>query len=182
VLGRDGERWEACAWLVRVQHVTVKPSNAAGADNTGRPGGTIMQATAGERAENRHRTVHFRTQEARKKRSRRQLDGYGSMPHSVAAGTFSRGPGPFHRCASKATVVLWDRCVRGGRFRGSLCGARGCLLSLVRRTTHTRRTDETRCNSSPPSITRKVVTPVSLALVGSYLQHRRGPAFDRNRQ
>ena len=31
---------------------------------------------------------------------------------------------------------VWKPCVRGGRFRGGLFGARVCLVTLVRRTTH----------------------------------------------
>jgi hypothetical protein len=40
--------------------------------------------------------------------------------------------------------TMWEPCGRGWRFRGSLSGARVCLVSLVRRTNQTRQTKETR--------------------------------------
>ncbi len=40
--------------------------------------------------------------------------------------------------------MVWERCVRWGRFRGSLSGARVWLVSPVRRTEHTREAQATR--------------------------------------
>jgi hypothetical protein len=71
-----------------------------------------------------------------------------SQPGKVDA-QIKQSAGPAMSClalwtGAECKRTMWEPCVRGGRFRGSLSGARVCHVSLVRRTTHTRQTQETR--------------------------------------
>src|ERR1700675_12507 len=65
-------------------------------------------------------------------------------------------------------IGLVHRCVRGGRFRGSLSGARVGLVSLVRRTKQTRQTEATGWTRSLPRAEKCWIArpdPVSVILV-----------------